>query len=84
MILPYQILKQAIDDYKNLKAMDLTWYRDMASFYSIKDIETFFKGKWSTRLLEMIGSNLTGEDILRRLQSQKYTKEMILCDLLET
>lgn len=65
-----RIFEQAIEDYRELKSKNITGEKDNSSCYSIKDIEQFFSGKWCTRLLEMIGSELTGNDILHKLQAK--------------
>lgn len=72
---PYEVLicrifEQAIEDYRELKDKKIAGEKDNSSCYSIRDIEQFFGSNWCTRLLEMIDSELTGNDILSRLQAQ--------------
>ncbi len=69
-VLVCRIFEQAIEDYRGLKQKNITQNKDNSGAYSTKDIECFFNGKWCTRLLEMIGSEATGKDILHRIQSQ--------------
>ena len=69
-LLAFKILEQAIFDYKYLKKSKRTRAYDKGGAYSIKDIERFLSGNWSTRLLEMMDSKLTGSDILNRIKAQ--------------
>ena len=69
-VLICRIFEQAIEDYKELKQKNVAQNKDNSSAYSIKDIECFFNSKWCTRLLEMINSDITGRDILHKVQLQ--------------
>lgn len=62
-----RIFEQAIEDYRVLKVRNILKSKDRASAFSIKELELFFNGKWSTRLLQMINSNLSGKDILSKM-----------------
>ncbi len=70
-ILICRIFEQAIEDYRDLKKRKLEG-RDTGhgTEYSIRDIEKFFGSKWCNTLLEMIDSNLSGKDILGKIQAQ--------------
>ena len=65
-----RIFEQAIEDYRELRQKDVTQNKDNSGAYSVKDIEHFFNSKWCTRLLEMINSDITGKDILHKVQLQ--------------
>lgn len=69
-ILICRIFEQAIEDYKELKDKNITGEKDNSSYYSIKDIEKFFGSNWCSRLLEMINCELSGKDILHKVQAQ--------------
>lgn len=69
-VLICRIFEQAIEDYKELKQKNVVQNKDNSSAYSIKDIECFFSSKWCTMLLEMINSDITGKDILHKVQLQ--------------
>ena len=69
-VLICRIFEQAIEDYKELKQKNVAQNKDNSCEYSIKDIECFFNSKWCTRLLEMINSDITGKDILHKVQLQ--------------
>lgn len=66
------IFKQARDDYLFLTANRIDVMRTSrgTALFSLADVETFFKSKWCSRLLDMIGSDLTGADMLRIVRSQ--------------
>lgn len=70
-VLICRIFEQAIEDYKDLKNRKLE-SRDTGhgTEYSIRDIEKFFGSNWCACLLEMINCQLTGKDILSRVQAQ--------------
>lgn len=67
-VLVCRIFEQAIEDYTELKQKNIQVRKDNSSYYSIQDIERFFSGKWSTELLRMINSELTGKDILQKVK----------------
>ena len=69
-LLVCRIFEQAIDDYKTLTEKNITMDKDSSGFYSIKEIEKFFKGNWCGLLLGMINSELTGRDVLSRIEVQ--------------
>lgn len=64
------IFEQAIEDYRELKDKKISGEKDNSSYYSIRDIETFFNSNWCTRLLEMIDCEFTGRDILKKIEAQ--------------
>lgn len=67
-----RIFEQAIEDYRYMNKNNLSGVKDNTSgCYSVKDIEVFFNSKWCSRLLAMIDVELTGEDILNILKSEK-------------
>lgn len=70
-VLICRIFEQAVEDYRDLKKRKIE-SRDTGHGieYSIKDIENFFGSKWCGRLLEIIDCNLSGKDILTKLQAQ--------------
>lgn len=70
-VLICRIFEQAVEDYRDLKKRKIE-SRDTGhgTEYSIKDIEKFFSSKWCGRLLEIIDCNLSGKDILAKLQAQ--------------
>lgn len=67
-VLVCRIFEQAIEDYNELKQKNIQVRKDNSSYYSIQDIERFFSSKWSTELLRMINSELTGKDILQKVK----------------
>lgn len=69
-VLVCRIFEQAIEDYKDLKNKKVEQEKDASSCYSLRDIEKFFGSNWCARLLEMIDCQLTGKDILSRVQAQ--------------
>ena len=69
-VLICRIFEQAIEDYKELNQKNVAQNKYNSSAYSIKDIECFFNSKWCIRLLEMINSDITGKDILHKVQLQ--------------
>lgn len=69
--LVYSIFSQAVEDYEELKNRKVTSRRGgNCGCYSIKDIEAFFNSKWCTNLLQLINCDLTGRDMLRRVQAK--------------
>lgn len=67
-VLVCRIFEQAIEDYTELKQKKIQYRKDNSCHYSIQDIERFFNSKWSTELLRMINSELTGKDILQKVK----------------
>ena len=67
-ILACRIFEQAIEDYNDLKKNGQEKGHDGSGFYSLKDIEHFFNSKWCARLLDVVNSKLTGQDILSKIQ----------------
>lgn len=66
------IFEQAIEDYAELKKKNITErHENSCGYYSIKDIEAFFGSQWSTKILQLIGCDLSGIDILHKIQ-EKY------------
>lgn len=67
--LSYQIIKQAIDDYKML--IDKGISKDLehgAGVYSIIEIEEFFKSNWCNNLLNTIGADINGKQLLSNIK----------------
>lgn len=65
------IFEQAIEDYAELKKKNVTERRsDNSGCYSIKDIEVFFGSQQCTKLLQLIGCDLNGTDILHKIKAQ--------------
>ena len=59
------IFEQAVSDYKELKTKGVSEVNGSDSgSYSILDLELFFRGKWCNKLLELMGINVRGEDII--------------------
>lgn len=65
-----RIFEQAVEDYKDLKEKNIEIKKGNGTGYSFKDIERFFGSIWCSRLLDMIGCNLTGNEILNRVKAQ--------------
>lgn len=66
-----RIFEQAAEDYMDLIKRNIESRNTRhGTEYSIKDIERFFGSKWCGRLLEMIGCNLTGEQMFSRIKTQ--------------
>lgn len=64
------IFEQAIEDYRLLKKTGAVKLNDCCCDYSVNDIERFFGSRWCSNLLEMMNSNLSGSDVLRKIQTQ--------------
>lgn len=76
-LLVYRIFEQASTDYRSLRDRHITQDYDDSSCYSIRDIETFFRGRWCDDLLHMIEANLKGVDILRKLKASCKQEEYV-------
>lgn len=69
-VLIYKIFEQAADDYAELRKKKTTIKKDCGCYYSIKDIESFFKSNWCARLLDIIDCKCTGIELLNKVRAQ--------------
>lgn len=71
------IFEQAVEDYRELKKSKILKQKDSSGWYSTRDIEMFFHSEWSTKLLEMIGSETTGDALFQRIRLHLRTEGLI-------
>lgn len=71
-----RIFEQAAEDYQFLQKRNVPSWHDDSGFYSVKDIEKFFGGKWCGRLLEMINCNLNGRELYRKMMTGYTLQEV--------
>lgn len=65
------IIRQAVEDYRELKRRKLSWIgSDADGNFSMTEIEHFLRSDWCRRLLCGIDSRLDGTSILRQLKSE--------------
>jgi hypothetical protein len=68
-MLGYEIVRQAIDDYRMLREMKRTRYATIAGgIISKREIESFLCSKWCEVLLSDFG--MSGRDILKVLKAE--------------
>lgn len=65
------ILRQAVDDHRELKRRGLGWIgSDADGCFSLTEIYHFFRSDWCKDLLRGSGSRVDGAAILRQLKSE--------------
>lgn len=74
----YKIIEQAVFDYKSLKIKGVEKIKThkRESSYSIPELVSFFTGSWCKTLLRELHINLTGEEIMAKIEEAvKMQKE---------